>query len=103
MFLREEIDRFLFGQGVTRFREVTVTISFEFARAYMAMTDAVSCQPLGAIQTELDSGAFVQIDFGAGHMIGSVGLYSPASTVPGPQASLLMQVIREEAASQTGS
>jgi len=94
--IRDELDRFLISQGVSRFGNMIETISFEFARSYLAMSDAVVCQPLGAMRRELSEGAVECLDFARGAMDGAVGLTTPAGQAVSAPAQLLMQMIREE-------
>ncbi|WP_425072062.1 LysR substrate-binding domain-containing protein [Sagittula sp. S175] len=72
--IRTELDRFLFARGAQIFRNRVETVSFEFARAYMAMEDAVLFLPRGSILTELQSGAAVQLALPVDDLTGSVGL-----------------------------
>lgn len=54
--IRDEIDLFLISQGVKQFRTATITVSFEFSRAYMLISDAVACQPGGRSQARTGVG-----------------------------------------------
>lgn len=94
--IRDELDRFLIAQGVSRFTDMIETISFEFARSYLAMSDAVVCQPLGAMRQELAQGTVECLDFARGAMDGAVGLTTPAGQTVSAPAQLLMQMIRDE-------
>jgi len=94
--IRAELDRFLVSQGVSRFSNMVETISFEFARSYIAMSDAVACQPVGAMRRELSEGIVERLDFARGAMDGAVGLTTPAGQAVSAPAQLLMQMIREE-------
>ncbi len=94
--IRDELDRFLISQGLSRFSNLIETISFEFARSYLAMSDAVVCQPLGAMRRELETGAVECLAFADGAMSGAVGLTTPAGQPVSAPAQLLMQMIRDE-------
>ncbi|TDK41132.1 LysR substrate-binding domain-containing protein [Antarcticimicrobium luteum] len=94
--IRDELDRFLISQGLSRFSNMIETISFEFARSYLAMSEAVVCQPLGAMRRELEQAAAECLDVAGGAMDGAVGLTTPAGQTVSAPAQLLMQMIREE-------
>ena len=98
--IRTEFDRFLIGQGLTRFSNVIETIAFEFARTYMAQTDAVAAQPLGAMRRELADGTVSRLSVEGPAMMGAVGITTPAANPPSASAQLLIQMIREEVREQ---
>lgn len=52
--IRAELDRFIIGQGLNRFRSIIETLAMDFARIYILNGDAVACLPLGAIQREVN-------------------------------------------------
>lgn len=94
--IRDELDRFLISQGLSRFNNMIETISFEFARSYITMSEAVVCHPLGAMRQELAEGRVDCLDFARGAMDGAVGLTTPAGQALSAPAQLLMQTIRDE-------
>lgn len=94
--IRAELDRFIISKGLSRFASVIETISFEFSRTYLGISDAVVCQPLGAMRRELAEGLVERLDFGGGALMGAVGLTTPAGQTVSAPAQLLMQMIREE-------
>ncbi|MFZ7089892.1 LysR substrate-binding domain-containing protein [Primorskyibacter sp. 2E233] len=98
--IRAEIDRFVIGQGIQRFSNLIETLSFEFGRNYITMSDAIACHPLGALRRELDAGDVIRLDFAAGALMGSVGLTTPAARGVSATAGLLMQTIRDEVTAQ---
>ncbi|WP_417207194.1 LysR substrate-binding domain-containing protein [Antarctobacter sp.] len=98
--IRAEIDRFIIAQGLTRFVNQIETISFEFARNYLAASDAIVCHPMGAMQRELAEGLVTPLDIAGGAMLGAVGITTPTGTVPSPAAQLLIDMIREEVRDQ---
>ncbi|WP_322867185.1 LysR substrate-binding domain-containing protein [Aquicoccus sp. G2-2] len=98
--IRDEVDRFLISQGFSRFTNLIETISFEFARNYVASTDAIVCHPRGAMRRELAENRIVQIDVAGQPMIGAVGITTPAARTPSAPAQLLIQMIREEVREQ---
>ena len=98
--IREEIDRFIIAEGISRFSNLIETISFEFSRAYLAQSDAIVCQPLGAMRRELRDGSVVRLDFARGELEGSVGITTPAGRQLSAPAQLLIESIREEVREQ---
>ena len=98
--IRDEIDRFLIGQGVTRFSNLIETIAFEFSRNFMMGSDAVVCHPLGAMRRELAEGTVKLLDLAGDAMVGSVGITTPAGQPPSAAAQLLIEMIRQEVAAQ---
>lgn len=98
--IRDEIDRFLIGQGVTRFSNLIETIAFEFSRNFMLGSDAVVCHPLGAMRRELAEGRVKLLDLAGDAMVGSVGITTPVGQPPSAAAQLLIEMIRQEVAAQ---
>lgn len=94
--IRAEIDRCIIAHGLSRFSNLIETLSFEFARNYITISDAVVCQPLGAMRRELADGSVKALEFGTDDLIGAVGLTTLAGQPISEPAQLLMQVIREE-------
>jgi LysR family pca operon transcriptional activator len=94
--IRDEIDRFLIGHGTHGFSNAIFSVSFEFSRVYLQTTDAVVCQPRGALRRELAEGTAEVLDFGTGELNGAVGLSMAAGKVLNTPAHHLMAAIREE-------
>lgn len=98
--IRSEVDRFLHGQGFSRFTNLIETVNFEFARTYIAQTDAICCQPRGAMRRELREGQSAILDFATDALNGAVGITIPATRPPSAPAQFLIQMIREEVGDQ---
>lgn len=94
--IRAELDRFVISKGLSGFSNVTETISFEFARSYVEMSDAIVFQPLGAMHRELAEGEVVRLDFAVGELVGAVGLTTPAGRSVSAATARLMEMIRLE-------
>lgn len=94
--IRSEIDRFLIAQGQQRFPNLVETLSFEFARNLMAQSDAVVCQPQGALSRELAEGTVVPLDLARDAMNGSVGITTLSGSTLSAAAQLLIEMIRQE-------
>lgn len=93
--IREEIDRFLISKGKQRFRNQIETLSFEFARNFVAASDAVVCLPMGGMRREVSEGSIRQLDFARDAMSGPVGLSYPTGRRTSATAEVLMQSIRD--------
>ena len=96
--IRNEIDRFVIGEGLARFANTIETVSYEFARNYMVTTDAVVCLPLGGLRVEIDQGSARMLDFGGPQLMGAVGITSVSGKRLSAPAQLLVQTIRDEVA-----
>jgi LysR family pca operon transcriptional activator len=94
--IREELDRFIISKGLSRFSNRLETISFEFARNIITVSDAIVFLPLGGIKRELHNGNVKILDYCRDELHGSVGLTTPTMRKVSEPAHLLMQVIREE-------
>ncbi|MHA6264892.1 LysR substrate-binding domain-containing protein [Arenibacterium sp. CAU 1754] len=94
--IRAEIDRFVISQGLSRFTNLIETISFEFARTYLTISDAVVCQPLGAMHRELSENRVCRLDVAAAELTGAVGLTTSSGQNASASAHLLMDMIRTE-------
>lgn len=93
--IRNEIDRFLIASGKRRFSNVIETLSFEFARNLLAISDGVICQPLGAMDREMAEGRVCRLEFADGELTSAVGLSVPTGRRVSDSAKILMQIIRE--------
>ncbi|MGP6089919.1 LysR substrate-binding domain-containing protein [Antarctobacter jejuensis] len=91
--IRQELSRFLSGQGVSELPDVVETTSSDFQRSYISRTDCVAVIPRGVVQAELESRAFVQLQIGTDAMRGPVGLTTNPDLRLGPEAQHLVQTI----------
>ncbi len=96
--IRAEIDRYVISEGLSRFRNVIETVSFEFVRNYLISTDSVACLPLGGLRGEVAQKQVAVLDIDAPQLLGAVGISSVAGEKLSAPAQLLMQTIREEVA-----
>lgn len=94
--IRAELDRFIIGKGLSRFNNLIEAISFEFARNFITVSDAVAFLPLGGMKRELEEGTVQMLDYGKDELMGAVGITTPNARKISEPAQLLMQVIREE-------
>lgn len=98
--IRTELDRFILSKGLPRFDNMIETISFEFSRNYIKISDAILCLPKGAIRQELDLGNVTLLDLFSQELMGSVGLTTLAEKNLTNPASLMRDMIRSEVSTQ---
>lgn len=91
--IRQELSRYLSGQGVSELPDVVETTSSDFQRSYVARTDCVAVMPRGVVQAELESGAFVHLDIAKDAMRGPVGLTTNPELRLGSGAGKLAETI----------
>lgn len=72
--IRNELNKFLVARGFVDFDDSIETVSFEFARAYLAGNDAVACVPLSAVSNELATGKLVKLPIWGEELNSSVGI-----------------------------
>lgn len=96
--IRKEVDHFLIANGVGLPTNQVETISVTFGRAHTLASDTVWAVPRGAIETDLESGALVELPIDKSAMMGSIGLTTRSDVAPSPLTELLMNTIREVAA-----
>jgi len=94
--IRQEIDQYLASKGIMRFPNLIETISFEFGRAYMQISDAIVLMPRGAMISELKSGSVVGLPTGDDQLMGAVGITTASEYKPSAPSALLMELIREQ-------
>jgi LysR family pca operon transcriptional activator len=88
--IREEINRFLAGQGQGAFTDVVETISFEFSRPYVLASDAIIALPRGAMREELSKGLMVELPIGGEELNGPVGMtYVPGRALTASARQLI--------------
>lgn len=93
--IRDEVDRFLAGQGVTSLPDVTESISSDFLRDYLQMTDCVAATPRGVVRSDLARGAVRQLRLGNDGLRGPVGLTTNPDMRAGNAVSNFIQRIRD--------
>ncbi len=95
--IRQELDQFLVARGFPGFRYLVESMSFEFSRDLMHVSDAVVFNPRGAMRLELETGRAIALDLGIEDLTGPVGLTTRADSEPTEAARLLMDMVRDEA------
>lgn len=94
--IRQEIDRFFTRYGIGRIPDVIETVSSEFQRAYLTSTDSVAVIPRGVVQADLTNGAYKELPFGTGELLGPVGLTLNPERRAGEAVDLLLERIRRQ-------
>lgn len=93
--IRTETDRFLISQGLGDHPNVIETISFDFARRFLDMEDAVWVVPDGIVAEDLARGRLAQLPPSDSTLSGPVGItIDPARDMPAGLKDLL-DVVRE--------
>lgn len=95
--IRTELDRFVTARGYSAFPNKIETVSFEFTRAYLGVSDAVAAIPLGAIRQELADGRLVRLALTGEELRGSVGITHATDRKLGAEARLLADHVRRAA------
>ncbi|MCC5988143.1 MAG: LysR family transcriptional regulator [Pararhodobacter sp.] len=93
--IRKELNRHLVKIGLTGFRNVLETISFEFARRYAANTEAVIILPYGALKPDIETGMLFELDVAGDQLMGPVGMTHVPDRKLSPPARRLMNLFRE--------
>lgn len=92
-----DIDKFLMKNGKREFRQVLMSSSYDFSRAYMRRTEAIACLSRSIMGPELESGEFVQLDIPVDDMLGSVGITYRTGTRMAPHVRALFDLFRDKA------
>lgn len=91
--IRQEISRYLAGQGVGKLADVIETTSSDFQRVYLASTDCVAIIPKGVVQSALEAGGLRDLYIGQGELQGPVGLtINPEINQIGAVSALLQRI-----------
>lgn len=98
--IRDELDRYIISKGIGRFSNMIETISVEFSRSVVQVSDAIIVLPLGAFRQELDDGSVVRLDCATGELEGAVGLTTNRGKSQSVPVLSLMQLIRDEVEAQ---
>jgi len=92
--IRQEVSRFLAGQGVGNLPDIIETTSSDFQRAYIASTGCVAVIPRGVVQSDLDSGEMVELGIGGGELFGPVGLTTNPEMKSAGAVAMFLQRVR---------
>ncbi len=92
-----EIEKYLIRNGMTAFDRLLETSSYEFARSYLAETDAVGCLSQSIVLPELRAGTLVRLDIPVDEMMGAAGMTYRAGGRLSPHARVLFNLFRDHA------
>jgi len=93
--IRQELDRYLAGNGLAKPQNLIESTSSDFQRAYLQGSDCIAAIPKGVIQSDLDQGTLVKLSIGDGELKGPVGLTTNPMLVPsGAVVEILNQIRR---------
>ncbi|MCS4245534.1 LysR family pca operon transcriptional activator [Rhizobium sp. BIGb0125] len=98
--IRPFVDRFLIANGISGLPNQIETVSDAFGRAFVLSSDAVWIISAGVVARDIDDGRLCVLPIDTNETRGPVGLTMRTDAVPSVAMSLLMQTIREAAASR---
>ncbi|SFB30397.1 LysR family transcriptional regulator, pca operon transcriptional activator [Rhizobium sp. NFR07] len=98
--IRPFVDRFLIANGVSSLQNQIETVSDSFGRAFVLSSDAVWIISAGVVTSDIGEGRLQTLPIDTSDTRGPVGLTMRTDAVPSIPMSLLMQTIREAAASR---
>jgi LysR family pca operon transcriptional activator len=96
--IRPFVDRFFIANGISPPPTAIETVSDSFGRAFLRQSDAVWVISAGVVANELAGGSFVALPFDTSETKGPVGLTMRTDMAPTGAFSLLLQTLREAAA-----
>lgn len=97
------VDQFLLAHGVAPLPTRIETVSDAFGRAFLRTSDAIWIISEGVVVADIADGVFAVLPLDTTDTSGPVGLTMRADTQPSLPLSLLMQAIRETAATLSTS
>jgi len=92
--IRQEVSRFLAGQGGGSLPDLIETTSSDFQRAYLAITEGIAVIPRGVVQRELEAGELVDLGIGHGDLVGPVGLTTNPEVTASRAVAIMLQHVR---------
>ncbi|OED46989.1 LysR substrate-binding domain-containing protein [Leisingera sp. S232] len=92
--IRQEIDRYLAGNGLTKPQNLVESTSSDFQRAYLMATDCIAAIPKGVVQSDLNLGSLVELPIGEGELKGPVGLTTNPMLTPNSSVVEILSQIR---------
>lgn len=98
--IRPFVDQFLIANGVSSLPNQIETVSDSFGRAFVPASDAVWIISAGVVMQDMAEGRLYALPIDTSDTRGPVGLTMRTDAVPSIPMSLLIQTIRETAASR---
>jgi len=93
--IRQEVSRFLAGQGSVSLPDLIETTSSDFQRAYISITEGIAVIPRGVVQRELDAGNLVDLGIGHGDLVGPVGLTTNPDVEASEAVAIMLRHVRD--------
>ncbi len=90
-------ERFLISQGVGLLPDRIETISVDFGKEYIRLSDAIWIISRGVVAREIEEGELIELPIDAKETLGPVGLTTRADTIPTPAVQMFMNCIRKTA------
>lgn len=98
--IRPTVERMLIAHGVTGLRDEVETVSNAFGRSFTRLTDAVWIISGGVVAEDVAEGQLALLPVDTAETLGPVGLTTRAGTALSPSAQILVQAIRDVAATR---
>ena len=92
------VERFLIANGVSSVDDRIETISDSFGKEYVRQSDAVWIISRGVVAREILNGELAELATDTSETLGPVGLTTRADMIPSPGLQMLMNAIRDVAA-----
>ena len=92
--IREDAEQLLISTG-GEVANMIETLSVEFGRAYVSITDAVWVTPLGCVKSNIELGRLMTLPLDTGATRGAVGITRQKNMRLSPYAMQLVQLIRK--------
>ncbi|NTJ44714.1 pca operon transcription factor PcaQ [Agrobacterium larrymoorei] len=99
--IRPFVDQFLITNGISSLPNQIETVSDSFGRAFVSTSDAVWIISAGVVARDVEAGWLSTLPIDTSDTRGPVGLTTRTDAVPSVAMSLLLQTIREAAASRS--
>ncbi|MEM6637376.1 MAG: LysR substrate-binding domain-containing protein [Pseudomonadota bacterium] len=91
--IRQEIDRFLAGHGITRPQNLVETTSSDFQRAYLTSSECLAAIPRGVVRADIERGVLKELPLAEGDLKGPVGLtVNPLSAHSGAVREFMQRI-----------
>lgn len=95
--IRTEVDRAMAERGSSGFSNIIETVSVEFGRKLLQLTDAIFVFPVNALAEEFDSGRIVRLDLEIAPIRSPVGITVDPVAQPSGASARVLELLREAA------
>lgn len=93
--IRQEMDRYLSGRGISQLSNSIETTSSDLQRACLRTSNMIAITPKGVVQNEVENGEFVCLPLDDAGLSGPVGLTTNPDLRPSPAVTHFMATIRD--------